>query len=331
MYINPIVTPFAEQPEDQVSAIGEVALIDRIKQWMEPVSPPPPFGIGDDCAVMDSGDVGTILTTVDALIWNEHFDETFTPQEAGAKLIKRNLSDIAAMGGAPAGAVIALTLSDDVSQSWLEGFYEGICQTAQQWGFLIVGGDITRAGKTGFFGSHLTIFGSVTRAVRRQGGQKAGDFILVTGELGGSRHGKEKTFTPRIREGQWLADQNVVKAMIDVTDGLAKDLPALLPKGCCAMLDVDQIPVSEAAELWSQKSGKPALEHAMCDGEDYELLLILDAEVDPELMLEEWDRNQGAPITLIGRIAAAEEGQAGKLIDAATGLALEGKAFQHFG
>lgn len=325
------MSPFTEQTEDQVAAIGEVALLDKIKQWMEPISPPPPFGIGDDCAVMDSGDVGTILTTVDALIWNEHFDEAFTPQEAGEKLIKRNLSDIAAMGGAPAGAVIALTLSDDVSVQWLEGFYDGICQTAMNWGFLIVGGDITRGGKKGFFGSHLTLFGSATRAVRRQGGQQAGDYILVTGELGGSRGGREKTFRPRISEGQWLSDQNVVKAMIDVTDGLAKDLPALLPTGCCAKLDVDKIPVSNDAQAWSEKSGKPALEHALCDGEDYELLMILDAEVDPQLLLDEWARTQKTPITLIGQIAEADEAQAGKLLDAASGKALEGQAFQHFG
>ncbi len=262
------MTPFTDNAEDQVAQLGEIVLIQKITQWMEPISPPPPFGIGDDCAVMDSGDVGTILTTVDALVWSEHFDETFTPQEAGAKLIKRNLSDIAAMGGAPAGAVIALTLSDDVSVNWLKGFYEGICQTALEWGFLIVGGDITRGGKSEFFASHLTLFGSATRAVRRQGGQKTGDLIMVTGELGGSRHGKEKTFTPRIVEGQWLADQNIVKAMIAVTDGLAKDLPALLPAGACAKLYLDQLPVSDDAKTWSAKSGKPALQHVLCDGEE---------------------------------------------------------------
>jgi len=74
------VTPFTDNQEDQVSTLGEVALLRKIRQWMEPISPPPPFGIGDDCAVMDSGDVGTILTTVDALIWNEHFDEFFSPR-----------------------------------------------------------------------------------------------------------------------------------------------------------------------------------------------------------------------------------------------------------
>jgi len=234
------------------------------------------------------------------------------------------------MGGAPAGAVIALTLSDDVSVKWLEGFYQGICETALNWGFLIVGGDITRGGKSAFFGSHLTLFGSATRAIRRQGGQKTGDYIMVTGELGGSRHGKEKTFKPRISEGQWLAEQSVVKAMIDVTDGLAKDLPELIPNGACAKLYVDHLPISEDAKAWSAKSGKPALEHALCDGEDYELLLIVDEEVDPLLMLEEWARTQDISLTLIGRIAEADEKSAGALLDAASGQVIEGRAFQHF-
>nr|WP_267908131.1 thiamine-phosphate kinase [Cerasicoccus arenae] len=305
-------------------------MIEKITRWMEPISPPPPFGIGDDCAVMDSGDVGTLLVTVDALIWNEHFDDTFTPQEAGAKLIKRNLSDIAAMGGAPAGAVIALTLSDDVSVSWLEGFYAGIRETAQKWGFLIVGGDVTRGGASNFFGSHLTLMGSAARAIRRNGGQQAGDYILVTGDLGGSRHGKEKTFSPRITEGQWLAEQSVVKAMIDVTDGLAKDLPALLPKGTCARLNIDRLPISQDACKKSESSGKTPLTHALGDGEDYELLIILDQNTDPELLLEEWTRFHKSSLTLIGRIAESDESTERRLIDHATDQIITDEAFQHF-
>ncbi|WP_309400556.1 thiamine-phosphate kinase [Cerasicoccus maritimus] len=325
------MTPFTDQPEDQIAQLGEIGLIEKITKWMEPISPPPPFGIGDDCAVMDSGDVGTILTTVDALIWNEHFDDTFTPEEAGAKLVKRNLSDIAAMGGAPAGAVIALTLADNVSVSWLERFYAGICETALQNYFLIVGGDVTRGGAKDFFGSHLTLMGSVPRAIRRQGGQKAGDFILVTGDLGGTRHGKEKTFQPLLSEGQWFGEQNVVKGMIDVTDGLAKDIPALLPDGCCAHLDIASVPISDAAKALAAKTGKTALEHALCDGEDYELLVVLDSEVDPQLMIDEWAKKYDSPLTLIGKIAPAAEGQNRKLIDATSGALIDAAAFEHFG
>ncbi|WP_309380025.1 thiamine-phosphate kinase [Cerasicoccus frondis] len=324
------MTPFTEQPEDQIAHLGEVRLIEKITEWMEPISPPPPFGIGDDCAVMDSGDVGTIITTVDALIWNEHFDDTFTPEEAGAKLVKRNLSDIAAMGGAPAGAVIALTLADNVSVSWLERFYVGIRETAIHNYFLIVGGDVTRGGARDFFGSHLTLMGSATRAIRRQGGQQAGDHILVTGELGGTRHGKEKTFLPRLREGQWFGEQNVVKAMIDVTDGLAKDLPALLPNGACALLKLDELPISSAAKNLAAVSGKSALEHALCDGEDYELLIILDREVDPALMIGEWAKAHDIPLTLIGTLAEASDDQNRKLLNAATGQLIDLSAFQHF-
>jgi len=322
------VTPFTAQTEDQVAAVGEVELIRRLTQWMEPVSPPPPFGIGDDCAVMDSGDVGTMLATVDALVWNEHFDEEFTPEEAGEKLLKRNLSDIAAMGGAPAGAVIALTLSDNVSVDWLERFYAGVRACALSWGMLIVGGDITRAGVE-FFAAHLTLMGSALRAVRRQGGQKPGDLIFVTGELGGTRHGKEKTFVPRLPEGQWLSEQNVVRAMIDVTDGLAKDLPALLPAGACARLELDRLPISQAAHEQARTSGKRPLEHALCDGEDYELLFILDGEVNPDLLLNEWAGAFETPLAFIGRLAEAGDDE-GKLIDDATSEPLSGAAFEHF-
>jgi len=325
------VTPFTDNPEDQVVTIGEVELIRRITEWMEPVSPPPPFGIGDDCAVMDSGDVGTMLLTVDALVWNEHFDETFSPEEAGAKLVKRNLSDIAAMGGAPAGAVIALTLSDDVSANWLEGFYAGIRECAQFWGFLIVGGDITRNGANHCFAAHLTLMGSAQRAIRRNGGQQAGDFVFVTGELGGTRHNKEKTFTPRLPEGQWLAQQSVIRAMIDVTDGLAKDLPALLTPGTCAQLDLAKIPISDAARQLAETNGRPALEHALCDGEDYELLFILSGDIDPELLASEWARSHDTTLTLIGKIAATATAEhERRIVDASSGMVIESAAFQHF-
>lgn len=324
------MTPFTDQKEDQVAHHGEVALIKKITQWLEPISPPPPFGIGDDCAVMDSGDVGTILTTVDALIWGEHFDETFTAEEAGAKLVKRNLSDIAAMGGAPAGAVIALTLADNVSVTWLEGFYQGVLNAALSNYFLIVGGDITRGGAKDFFGSHLTLMGSAVRAVRRQGGQRIGDYVMVSGTLGGSRHGKEKSFSPRLSEGQWFADQSCVKAMIDLTDGLAKDLPALLPANACAQLDLERIPVSEDAVKWSAKSGKTPLEHAFCDGEDYELLVVVDQDIEPEMMIEEWSRKFDSPLSLIGWLAEADDATVGRLIDT-DGNVIAGEAFQHFG
>ena len=107
--------PFTKYHPESVAALGEEALIGRIRRWLGPVSPRAPFGIGDDCAVLP-GARGRQLLTVDPVVYGRHFDDSIPARAVGTKLLKRNLSDLAAMGGRPSAAVIALSLDPRTSQ-----------------------------------------------------------------------------------------------------------------------------------------------------------------------------------------------------------------------
>src|SRR5882672_1126099 len=100
--------------------------------------------MGDDCAVLETGHTGSLLAKTDGVVYGRHFDDSTPPEAVGAKLLKRNLSDIAAMGGHPGPALIHLLLGGDVSLQWLEGFYRGLAQACQTYGVSLVGGGLAQ-------------------------------------------------------------------------------------------------------------------------------------------------------------------------------------------
>ncbi len=280
------MTPFTPHRAQSVAAHGERKLITGIRRWLGRASPASPFGIGDDCAVIPPTKHHQLVTT-DPVIWGQHFDATVSARAAGAKLLKRNLSDIAAMGGRSVAAVVSLALAPQTSIRWLEQFYRGLAACALRHGVKIVGGDITQ-GPAGFFGAFLTLHGESSGRLARhslgeggrvvtRSGARAGDWVYVTGSLGGSLLGHHHSFTPRLAEGAWLAGRPEVRAMMDVSDGLAKDLDSLTPDGLMPALAADAIPVSAAARRRARTTGKTPLAHALGDGEDYELLIVVRA------------------------------------------------------
>lgn len=273
------MTPFTSNRAHSVAAHGEQKLIAGIRRWLGRASPASPFGIGDDCAVIPPTRRHQLVTT-DPVIWGQHFDTTVPARAVGAKLLKRNLSDIAAMGGRPVAAVVSLALAPQTSVRWLEQFYRGLAACALDHAVKIVGGDITQ-GPTGFFGAFLTLHGeSAGQRVVTRSGARAGDSIYVTGVLGGSLLGHHYKFIPRLAQGSWLAARPEVRAMMDVSDGLAKDLGSITPNGLVPALDAQAIPVSAAAHRRARATGKTPLAHALGDGEDYELLVVVRAGTD---------------------------------------------------
>jgi thiamine-monophosphate kinase len=120
---------FTPKLADSVAALGERRLLLAIREWLGDVAPPPPWGMGDDCAVLETGSAETLLATTDGVVYGRHFDDSATPANVGAKLVKRNLSDIAAMGGMPGPALINLLLSSNTATAWLQTFYAGLAQT----------------------------------------------------------------------------------------------------------------------------------------------------------------------------------------------------------
>jgi len=271
--------PFTQITSESVGALGEEQLIREIRRWLGSASPRAPFGIGDDCAVLP-GSRGPQLITVDPVIYGRHFDATVPARAVGAKLLKRNLSDLAAMGGQPTAGVLALTLDQTVCTRWLEGFYRGLAACARQYHVPIVGGDIAQA--PGVLAASLTLLGRATaKRFLTRIGARIGDHIFVTGELGGSLgSGHHHRFVPRLVEGAWLTRQADVRAMMDVSDGLAKDVHALTPKQAWPALLPDAIP----------RRARVGLRGALTDGEDYELVFAVAAHVRSELFLRKWRR-----------------------------------------
>ena len=315
--------------DQRLGNFGENRLISKLQQWLGPATPPTPEGIGDDCAVFRPAAGVKQLMTTDCVTYGRHFDATIEAAQVGAKLIKRNLSDIAAMGGRPGPALLTLLCGSDVSITWLEEFVGGIRQSCLDYDVSLVGGDLSQL-PAGQFTATLALTGCIsTRPVLRSSA-RIGDLICVTGTLGGSLIGKHHTFEPRLKEGQWLAQQDACTAMMDLSDGLGKDLAAILPPGSSAAIDLQQLPISPAARKCAVADSLAAEQHAFCDGEDYELLFTISGETDFEDFSMKW-REQFPDLRLscLGRIQTSHP--AGRYINAATQNALPWQAgFEHF-
>jgi thiamine-monophosphate kinase len=293
--------PFTTRRADTVAALGEEKLISAIRRWLGNVNPAPPAGIGDDCAVL-TADRGRTLITVDPVVYGRHFDASVSPHHVGGKLLKRNLSDIAAMGGTPTVAVVSLLLDARTKTDWLAGFYRGLASAAREYGVKIVGGDVAQA--DGTLSASLTLIGRAGPRVLTRMGARVGDWIYVTGQLGNSlATGHHVAFRPRLAEGQWLATRREVRALMDVSDGLAKDVRALTPASTYPAIVADALPLRAGADV------RGALE----DGEDYELLFAVAARTDTAAFERAWNRRfRRVRLTKIGRferpVAAALSG-----------------------
>ena len=214
---------------DRLRDIGEDALIDRLIAGL-PLGPEVVAGPGDDCAVLLTADPGTCdLLKTDCLVEGVHFLPDTDPEKVGWKALCRTLSDIAAMGGTPRAALITLAVPGDRAVSVVEGWYRGLRRAAETYGVSIVGGEtssLPASVATAFLS--ITVTGSVARAdCLYRSGARVGDLIAVTGRLGGSfTSGRHLDFTPLLREGAWLARAGGFRptAMMDLSDGLAKDL-----------------------------------------------------------------------------------------------------------
>jgi thiamine-monophosphate kinase len=194
-----------------------------------------------------------------------------------------NLSDCAAMAVKPLAATVSVAWPRNRPLEDAKRLYKGMEAIAAEYDLAIVGGDTTRW-------SHPLAIDVAISAVPyegiepiRRGGAKLGDWLYVTGPLGGSLADKHLTFTPRVREAHALARLlgPRLHAMIDVSDGLALDLHRLCrASGVGATLEEENLErvISPAARGASANSGRTALEHALSDGEDFELLLGVEGE-----------------------------------------------------
>ena len=230
------------------------------------------FGIGDDAGGLAFQGGGPLLFACDTIVEGVDFiRKKARPEDVGRKALAVNLSDLAAMAARPLGFVIALGLPPDLKNSWVERFYSGLIGLAREWRVPCLGGDLSRARE--IFCS-VSILGtpSAGKSVLRSGA-RPGDWIGVTGTLGGSILGRHFLFEPRLHEAEFLARRFRPSAMIDISDGLLQDLGHLLKaSGAGAELYPDSIPVSREAFQLSRRDPAKAFRHALSDGEDFELL-----------------------------------------------------------
>lgn len=225
------------------------------------------LGPGDDCAALDTGGPEWLLAAADHLIADVHFFSGSTPpDEAGAKLLNRNASDIAAMGGTPRWALLTLAANGCSNEELLQ-FSLGAAGAAEACGAALVGGDVSGLPQKGLSAT-LTILGTVPKdELVTRSGARPGEVLCVTGFIGNSlATGHHLHFRPRLAEGRILASGHFAGAMLDISDGLLLDAKRLSEMSKVRVeLDPARVPLREGATL----------PEALSDGEDYELLFTV--------------------------------------------------------
>lgn len=287
-------------PDRCLDEIGEFNWLDRMRRKV-PADQRVLIGIGDDAALVRAHKRDILLAT-DMLIEDRHFKRSEAdPEEIGRKALAVNVSDMAAMGGRPTHAVVALGLPGRTRESYLRRLYRGMTDYAREEGFTIVGGDTNRSDKL-ILAAAMTGETYGPRALTRSGA-RPGDLIFVTGQLGGSyRSRKHLHFKPRLAEARFLATRYSVGAMMDLSDGLGSDLRRICEQsGTGARVWLSALPVSEHA-----KNARAAL----TDGEDFELLFTLSPPQAARLKRESpvLAQKSVGPFCAVGTIAEKRQG-----------------------
>ncbi|WP_422930740.1 thiamine-phosphate kinase [Singulisphaera sp. PoT] len=261
------------KPLDEFGLIGWIR--SRTKSRSQTIR-----GIGDDCAQLRPSPGSDLLITTDMLMDGRHFELAVAgPRAVGYKALGVNLSDIAAMAGIPTAAVIAVSLPRRDAISVAQGLHDGLSELAERFGVDLVGGD-TNAWD-GPLVISITLLGQTTeRGPVLRTGAKPGDLIYVTGPLGGSLAGRHLRPEPRVAEALALHEAVGLHALVDISDGVAADLGHILEESgnLGAILDAGRIPIHTDVEFESLRDGRSPLEHALHDGEDFELCFTIAPE-----------------------------------------------------
>ncbi len=311
----------------EVASVGERRLIDHIRRRLPPAPASLVVGIGDDAAVavVDRGAL-QVLTT-DALVEGVHFDRRFsTPADIGYKALAVNVSDIAAMGGAPRLALLSLILPPAIPLADIDGLLDGLLEVATATGVTLAGGNISRS--PGPLIVDITVTGSVRprRILQRSGGH-AGDSLYVSGTIGAAAaglgwlrehgvHGSElpedpdladcvtrhRRPEPRARLGALLGRTRAARACMDLSDGLADAIRELAESSSVgATIDASALPIHPGAARWFLARDEDAVGACLSGGDDYELLFARSNRARGRLRLVE-RQARGLRLTRIGEL-----------------------------
>ena len=254
-------------------------------------------GRGDDCAVFSCPQ--KMCVTSDLFLEDVHFRRRyFSSFDIGYKALAVNLSDIAAMGAKPLAFSLSLGVPTGIEAEFWGGFFSGMATLARRYGVILSGGDLSRSDKILI---NITVWGDCSAAYCQRGNCSAGDKIFLVGQIGLARAGfllledgiSLQQFPqavaahlrpePLLEAGQKLAAFSGVRAMMDISDGLFRDLPRLLGGKFGAEIDADALPIAPAVLSWCATSGQNPLEFALVGGEDYALAAVVSSDAVDDL------------------------------------------------
>ena len=293
-------------------------MIDRL---LKPLAGPGALGLVDDAAVLDVTPGRQLVIAKDAIVEDVHFLAADPPMTVAQKLLRVNLSDLAAMGAEPLGYLTAFALSPRHDDAWLEAFVQGLAADQRRFGLTLLGGDTVRTPGPAMFS--LTILGAVpTGAALERSTARPGDVVCVSGTLGEGALGlqvltgrlalpeptaerlRQRYRVPEPRLDLGVALRGRATAAMDVSDGLVADLGHIADSsGTAAVIEAAAVPL--AADL---RAVPGALDAALGGGDDYELLFTLADPADaPRLAAL-----TATPVSVIGRI---EPGRGVRVLD----------------
>ena len=306
------------------AASGEERIIDRL---FRPIAKhPAALGLQDDAAMLAPPVGHDLVLTVDAIVSGVHFLPDDSADTIAKKALRVNLSDLAAKGAAPLGALLSLSMPENTGNDWLELFARGLAEDCSLFECPLLGGDITRT--PGALTISITALGSVpTGKMVQRKGARAGDVVVVTGTVGDAalglklrrspdnaalakldqrakEHLRHRYLLPMPRLALAAAVRNHASAAMDVSDGLAGDLAKLAAvSGVRAMIDAASLPLSTAARAAIEGDGG-LIETVLTGGDDYEIVACI-----PENRLPAFRAAAAGvqvEVTTIGRIEAGE-------------------------
>ncbi len=316
----------------------------RIARFFVPLAAPGGLGLTDDAALIEGPSNQHYVLTTDAIVEGVHFLRDDPPGGVAQKLLRVNLSDLAAKGAAPVGYLLTTVLPRDRDDAWLAAFAAGLAVDQARFGFGLLGGDsVATPGPATLSVAMIGCLPAGTAVLRR--GALAGDRIFVSGTLGdaalglalltgrlacvdtaaaGFLAGRYRLPLPRLDLGQRL--RGIAHAMADVSDGLVADLGHIAEASqLAAVIDTAALPLSPAAQA-SGADDATLLAAVLGGGDDYEL--VFTAPAGAAEVLERLAGELGVAITPIGR---CEAGQGVRVIDR-TGATLTParEGYQHF-
>ena len=322
----------------------ELGEFERIRRFFAPLAGPGGLGLVDDAALLDCTPGRRLVITADAIVAGVHYLPDDPPDLVARKLLRVNLSDLAAMGARPLHYVLTTALPAELGPEWLAGFAQGLAEDQRRYGIDLLGGD--SVGTRGPAVLSLTAIGDVAagQEIRRSGAQP-GDLVWVSGTIGDASLGLDllrgaypdlapeprdylvrrfRLPEPRTELGPRLS--GIAGAMIDVSDGLLADLAHICETSrVAAFVELDLLPLSPAARAITK--GDPAIRARLAAaGDDYELLFA--APADAAETIATLSLRLGVPVTRIGRI---DVGTGVRLLNAdGHQIPLEATGYRHF-